>query len=125
MSSFMLFFALCVGILSYGNQMEIIFMFKVSEQHSQNLRCAVETTITCADVVGSLDSSNVFKFETLFLILERFTLLGCNITDLLAFWWIVPRLQIARAKGNEDQSCRDVGTRQNPEDNLPLMVGIL
>lgn len=66
-----------------------------------------------------------FKFETLFLILERFTLLGCNITDFLALWWIVPRLQIARAEGNEDQSCRDVGACQDPEDNLPLMVGIL
>lgn len=61
----------------------------------------------------------------LFLILERFTLLGSNITDLLAFWWIVPRLKIARAEGDEDQSCRDIRAGQNPEDNLPLMVGIL
>lgn len=47
-------------VLGFG-QMEIIFKFKVSEQHSQNLKCAVETTITCADVVGSLDSSKVFN----------------------------------------------------------------
>lgn len=51
-----------IPFLFSSKVMEIVL--KVSEQHSQNLKCAVETTITCADVVGYLDSSsNVFRMN--------------------------------------------------------------
>lgn len=128
MSSFRLFvfFSLSsswdfvIPFLFSSRVMEIICKVSKSQMCSRNYY----NLCGCGGVSRFVFQSFRMKSKLL-LILERFTLLGSNIAYLLALWRIVPWLKFPCAKCNEDQSGGDVCASQNPENNLPLMVGIL